>query len=127
MLRRMLGSDYPGAPEGMLDVLATRTHYLDRRGHVQPLFDPHLIKMLDAFEHDDVLVAQWALFDAAALRAADDDAHPAHRAASARDVRGNDEAAARRRRLCHRGPGIAGPAVDTARTSSPSPSSCEVS
>jgi pimeloyl-ACP methyl ester carboxylesterase len=62
MFRRMLGSDYPGAPEGILDVLATRTHYLDRRNHVQPLFDPHLIKMLDAFEHDDVLVAQWALF-----------------------------------------------------------------
>jgi pimeloyl-ACP methyl ester carboxylesterase len=64
MFRRMLGSDYPGIPEGMLDVLATRTHYLDKRNRVCPLFDPHLIKMLEAFEHDDVLVAQWPLFNA---------------------------------------------------------------
>jgi hypothetical protein len=31
---------------------------------VKTLFDTHLIKMLDAFEHDDVLVAQWPLFHA---------------------------------------------------------------
>lgn len=64
MFRRMLGTDYPGVPEGVLDVLATRTHYLDKRNRVRPLFDPHLIKMLDAFEHDDVLTAQWPLFGA---------------------------------------------------------------
>ncbi|HQZ11451.1 MAG TPA: alpha/beta hydrolase [Devosia sp.] len=64
MFRRMLGSDYPGVADVMLDRLATRTHYLDRRSHVRPLFDPHLVSMLDAFEHDDVLVAQWALFGA---------------------------------------------------------------
>lgn len=64
MFRRMLGADYPGLPDAILDVLAKRTHYLDRRGRVRPLFDPHLTKMLEAFEHDDVLVAQWPLFGA---------------------------------------------------------------
>jgi pimeloyl-ACP methyl ester carboxylesterase len=66
MFRRMLGSDYPGVPEALLDTLATRTHYLDKRNRVRPLFDEHLIKMLEAFEHDDVLVAQWPLFNALA-------------------------------------------------------------
>lgn len=64
MFRRMLGSDYPGVPEALLDTLAVRTHYLDKRNRVRPLFDEHLIKMLEAFEHDDVLVAQWPLFNA---------------------------------------------------------------
>ena len=64
MFRRMLGADYPGVPETLLDILATRTHYLDKHGRVRSLFDPHLVKMLEAFEHDDVLVAQWPLFNA---------------------------------------------------------------
>jgi pimeloyl-ACP methyl ester carboxylesterase len=64
MLRRMLASDYPAAPEGLLDALAARTHFLDSRGRVRGLFDPHLAKMLEPFEHDDVLVPQWALYDA---------------------------------------------------------------
>jgi pimeloyl-ACP methyl ester carboxylesterase len=63
MFRRMLSADYPGMPETLLDGLATRAHYLDKRGRVQPLFDPHLMKMLEEFEHDDVLVAQWPLFN----------------------------------------------------------------
>lgn len=64
MFRRMLASGYPGISDRMLDVLAARTHYLDKRGRVRPLFDPHLIRMLEAFEHDDILVAQWPLFHA---------------------------------------------------------------
>jgi pimeloyl-ACP methyl ester carboxylesterase len=64
MMRRMLIADYPAVPEVLLDTLATRTHYLDRRNRVRPLFDPHLIKMLETYEHDDVLVAQWPLFGA---------------------------------------------------------------
>ncbi len=64
MFRRMLSPDYPAATEGLLDVLAARTHYLDKRGRVKSLFDPHLITMLDAFEHDDILVPQWPLYDA---------------------------------------------------------------
>lgn len=66
MLRRMLAADYPAATEGLLDVLGARTHYLDRRNRVHGLFDPHLIKMLDAFEHDDILVPQWQYYDALA-------------------------------------------------------------
>lgn len=66
MFRRMLQADYPSAPEGLLDVLAGRTHYFDGKGRLQALFDPHLLKMLDAFEHDDVLVAQWGLFQSLA-------------------------------------------------------------
>jgi pimeloyl-ACP methyl ester carboxylesterase len=66
MFRRMLSVDYPAMQDGMLDLLATRTHYLDRRSRVQPLFDNHLVRMLEAFEHDDVLVAQWPLFNALA-------------------------------------------------------------
>lgn len=64
MFRRMLASGYPGISDGMLDTLAARTHYLDRRGRVRPLFDRHLIRMLEAFEHDDILVPQWQLFHA---------------------------------------------------------------
>jgi pimeloyl-ACP methyl ester carboxylesterase len=64
MLRRMAAADYPAAPEVALEELALRTHYVDRRGRLQPLFDPALIKLLEPFELDDVLVAQWPLFDA---------------------------------------------------------------
>jgi pimeloyl-ACP methyl ester carboxylesterase len=64
MLRRMLATDYPALPEGMLDAVGARTHYLDRRGRVRGLFDPHLLSMLETFEHDDVLVPQWPFYDA---------------------------------------------------------------
>jgi pimeloyl-ACP methyl ester carboxylesterase len=64
MFRRMLSPDYPAATEGLLDVLAARTHFLDKRNRVKPLFDPHLVKMLAVFEHDDILVPQWQLYDA---------------------------------------------------------------
>jgi hypothetical protein len=62
MFRRMLQADYPSLHEGLLDLLAGRTHYFDSKARLQALFDPHLLTMLDAFEHDDVLVAQWPLF-----------------------------------------------------------------
>jgi len=64
MLRRMVAADYPEAPETLLDELALRTHFVDRRGRLQPLFDPALIKLLEPFDLDDVLTAQWPLFDA---------------------------------------------------------------
>lgn len=66
MFRRMLAPDYPAATEGLLDVLAARSHYLDKRSRVRGLFDPHLVKMLEPFEHDDILVPQWRLYDALA-------------------------------------------------------------
>jgi pimeloyl-ACP methyl ester carboxylesterase len=64
MQRRMLAADYPALPEPLLDALASRTHYLDRRGRARALFDPRLLRILEAFEHDDVLVPQWPLFEA---------------------------------------------------------------
>ncbi|SFZ81293.1 Pimeloyl-ACP methyl ester carboxylesterase [Devosia enhydra] len=62
MFRRMLGADYPGQPDPVLDRLAGRTHYLDKRRKVRALFDPALLKFLDQFEFDDVFEAQWPLF-----------------------------------------------------------------
>lgn len=64
--RRILGSDYPGLSDERLDELALRSHWFDRRGHAQPLFDARLIDNLQAFRFDDVLVAQWPLYDALA-------------------------------------------------------------
>src|SRR5690606_31708290 len=64
IMRRMLSPDYPGLADAMLDALALRTHYLGRRGRVETLFDRELIRRLDAFEHDDILVPQWPLYDA---------------------------------------------------------------
>ena len=66
MLRRMVMADYPDAPEAVLETLVVRTHFVDKRGRLQPLFDPALIKLLEPFGLDDVLVAQWPLFDALA-------------------------------------------------------------
>ncbi len=66
MARRMLAPDYPATTEGLLDVLAARTHYLDKRHRVRALFDPHLTVLLEAFEHDDILVPQWQLYEALA-------------------------------------------------------------
>jgi pimeloyl-ACP methyl ester carboxylesterase len=63
MLRRMVAADYPEAPAAVLDRLAMRTHYVER-GRLVPLFDPALIRQLEPFGLDDVLVAQWPLFDA---------------------------------------------------------------
>jgi hypothetical protein len=51
-------------PDVLLDTLANRTHFLDKRNRVRSLFDPHLLKMLEDYEHDDVLTAQWPLFAA---------------------------------------------------------------
>jgi len=64
MLRRMAAADYPDQPDTALDALALRSHFVDRRGRLQALFDPALIKLLEPFDLDDVLVPQWQLFDA---------------------------------------------------------------
>jgi pimeloyl-ACP methyl ester carboxylesterase len=64
MLRRMLAADYPGLADAELDALALHSHFVDGRGRLQPLFDPVLVRMLERFDLDDVLVAQWPLFDA---------------------------------------------------------------
>lgn len=64
MLRRMTAADYPGIAEDVLDAVAMRSHFVDKRGRLQPLFDAALVKLLEPFDLDDVLVAQWPLFDA---------------------------------------------------------------
>ena len=63
MFRKMLAADYPGADEAQLDRLTERTHRIEANGRAQPLFDTALIKLLDDFGQDDVLVPQWPLFD----------------------------------------------------------------
>jgi pimeloyl-ACP methyl ester carboxylesterase len=62
--RKMLLGDYPGSSESQLDSLMARSHFLDKRGRAWPLHDQRLIDALDTFSFDDVLTAQWPLFDA---------------------------------------------------------------
>lgn len=64
--RRMLAGDYPNAAADQLDALLGRTHLLDKRGRARPLYDRRLVDALSAFSHDDILMAQWPLFDALA-------------------------------------------------------------
>jgi pimeloyl-ACP methyl ester carboxylesterase len=66
MLRRMVMADYPDVPEAAIEGLTLQTHFVDKRGRLQPLFDPALIRLLEPIRLDDVLVAQWPLFDALA-------------------------------------------------------------
>ncbi len=63
VMRQILSVDYPGLPEESLDALAARTHFIDRKGRAQPLFDPALIRFLDGFDLDDAFEPQWQLFD----------------------------------------------------------------
>ncbi|AEQ51127.1 alpha/beta hydrolase fold protein [Pelagibacterium halotolerans B2] len=62
-LRKILSTDYPGESEAQLDAFAQRLYAEDARGRLQPLFDARLIGQLEKFEFDDVLAAQWPLFD----------------------------------------------------------------
>ena len=62
--RQILSVDYPEAGDDKLDAAALRTHYLDKKGKIVPLFDKRLVTLLDPFDLDDVLVAQWPLFRA---------------------------------------------------------------
>ncbi len=62
--RRMLGGAYPGLVETELDALALRSHWFDKRGRPRPLFDARLIEQIKGISFDDILVAQWPLYDA---------------------------------------------------------------
>lgn len=64
--RRMLGGGYPGLGEAELDALALRSHWFDKRGRPRPLFDLRLIEQIKDISFDDILVAQWPLYDALA-------------------------------------------------------------
>lgn len=67
MMRRMLALDYPAAPATTIESLILRTHFLDARERLEPLFDDRLITLLDGFDLDDVLLPQWPFFDALAV------------------------------------------------------------
>jgi len=62
--RKILGGDYPDLPDDRLDALAVRSHVIDKRGRARPLFDRRLIEALASINFDDVLMAQWPMFDA---------------------------------------------------------------
>ncbi|MET3925797.1 alpha/beta hydrolase [Devosia sp. 2618] len=62
--RRVLHGDYPGLSETALDNLILRSHFVDRRGRARPLYDQRLIEGLASINFDDVLAAQWPLFNA---------------------------------------------------------------
>ncbi|MHA6691928.1 alpha/beta fold hydrolase [Devosia sp. A449] len=62
--RRILSGDYPGLPDTRLDALLARSHVIDKRGRAKPLYDRRLIEALASINFDDVLMAQWPLFDA---------------------------------------------------------------
>jgi pimeloyl-ACP methyl ester carboxylesterase len=62
--RRMLAGDYPELPTETLDALAQRSHFIDKKGRARPLFDERLLAPLASINFDDVLEAQWPLYDA---------------------------------------------------------------
>lgn len=62
--RRILGGDYPGLPDERLNALIGHSHAIDKRGRARPLYDRRLIEALASINFDDVLMAQWPLFDA---------------------------------------------------------------
>lgn len=62
--RRMLAGDYPELPIETLDALAQRSHFIDKKGRAHPLFDERLLAPLASINFDDVLEAQWPLYDA---------------------------------------------------------------
>ena len=62
--RRILAGNYPGLPDDRLDALMGRSHFIDKRGRARPLYDPRLVATLSSINFDDVLMAQWPLFDA---------------------------------------------------------------
>lgn len=63
---QILAADYPDLNEVEIGNLMLRAHFLDKRERARALFDAKLLERLDSFEHDDILVAQWPLFNALA-------------------------------------------------------------
>ncbi len=63
-LRQIAAADFPGQTPQGLDRLGLRTHFIDKRGRIRPLFDPALAKRLERFDTDDVFEPQWRLFEA---------------------------------------------------------------
>ncbi|MCF4098154.1 alpha/beta hydrolase [Maritalea sp. P4.10X] len=63
-LRRILRVDYPNLGDGTLDQIGARTHVPTPKARLEPRFDMRLADQLNAFDNDDVLQANWHLFDA---------------------------------------------------------------
>lgn len=63
-LRRILRVDYPNLGDGLLDQIGARTHQETAKARLEPQFDMRLAEQLNAFDNDDVLQANWHLFDA---------------------------------------------------------------
>ena len=61
---RILAGNYPGLPDDRLEALMGRSHFIDKRGRARPLYDARLVAALASINFDDVLMAQWPLFDA---------------------------------------------------------------
>ena len=66
-LRQIFAADYPSLGSGALDAIAQRTHvWNSKRKRMVTRFDWRLIERLDAITNDDILNANWELFDSLA-------------------------------------------------------------
>jgi pimeloyl-ACP methyl ester carboxylesterase len=62
--RRIYANDYPSLGFGALDEIASRTHKWNaKKKRLEQQFDWRLIERLDAISNDDILNANWDLFD----------------------------------------------------------------
>jgi len=64
VMAQIAATDYPGASTAEIETQLDRLYGFDKRGRPHPLFDKALIKRLEGFAPDDVLVTQWSLFGA---------------------------------------------------------------
>ncbi|GLQ18196.1 alpha/beta fold hydrolase [Maritalea porphyrae] len=63
-VRQILSADYPALGAGKLDSIGGRTHgWNKKRRRLEPRFDWRLMERLEAFDNDDVLNANWEMFD----------------------------------------------------------------
>lgn len=63
-LRRVYASDYPSLGSAALDEIASRTHEWNaKKKRILPKFDWRLVEKLEAISNDDILNANWDMFD----------------------------------------------------------------
>jgi len=61
--RQVTAKSYPGATRNELDNLIARTHFVRKNGRTSALFDPALLKRLQAMQFDDLFEARWPFFE----------------------------------------------------------------
>jgi len=61
--RQAMAKSYPGATRNELDMLIARTHFAGKKGRTGALFDPVLLKRLQALKFDDLFEARWPFFE----------------------------------------------------------------